>query len=125
MSEREDLEEFAAEQAADVIEGWTPKAAAAAREARSAVAGLAAAVIDGSTPRPRLWMHSGPCIYCAHGPACVSCDLAEGPHWGAGSPGHEYPGPVCGNCSAECKRREIAADPYYSGDYVTMFGDDE
>ncbi|GAA0855964.1 hypothetical protein GCM10009525_88500 [Streptosporangium amethystogenes subsp. fukuiense] len=25
----------------------------------------------------------------------------------------------------ESKRKEIAADPYYRGDYVTMFGDDE
>lgn len=92
-------------QAKDVIEGWTPKATAPLPQAR------------------KLWIHSGPCIYCAHGPACVTCDLTQGPHWGA--VGHEYPGPVCGNCSVECKRREIAADPYYSGDYVAMFGDDE
>jgi hypothetical protein len=93
------------DEAENVIKAWVPQAAA-------------------PLPQPRtLWVHSGPCIYCAHGPACVTCDLTQGPHWGAA--GHEYPGPVCGNCSVECKRREIAADPYYSGDYVAMFGDDE
>lgn len=78
-------------------------------------------------PRPNAsdvphWIHSGPCIYCTHGPACVSCDLTQGPHWGVD---RSYPGPVCSNCAEECKRREIAADPYYRGDYVEMFGDDE
>lgn len=67
------------------------------------------------------WVHSGPCINCAHGPACVTCDPHESPYFGQG----EYPGPICRNCAEECQRGEIAADPYYSGDYVTMFGDDE
>jgi len=123
-------EEFSTEQAEAVIEEWTPgpELAAAVEADRAALPALAAAVIDGSTPRntygpQRLWVHSGPCIYCSHGPACVACDLTQGPHWGAA--GHDYPGPVCGRCSEECKRREIAADPYYSGDYVAMFGDDE
>ena len=93
-----------ASEAAGVIDEWTPKASAAL------------------LPQPRtLWVHSGPCIYCAHGPGCVTCDLTQGPHWGI----EPHPGPVCTYCSDECKRREIAADPYYSGDYVTMFGDDE
>jgi hypothetical protein len=73
-----------------------------------------------TTPEPPpLWRHSGPCIYCPqHGPACVSCDTPtpEGPieQW-----------PVCGECALEFARREIAADPYYRGDYYAMFGDDE
>lgn len=117
-------EEFTTEQSEAVIEGWTPgpELAAMLEADRITLPALAAAVINGSTPR---WAHSGPCIYCAHGPACVTCDLSKGPHWGAGSPGHEYPGPVCARCAEECKRREIAADPYYSGDYFAMFGDDE
>jgi len=127
---REGQEELAADQlrtqqdAEDIIEEWTPgpELAAAVEADRIALPALAAAVVNGSTPR-KLWVHSGPCVYCAHGPACVACDLTQGPHWGAA--GHDYPGPVCGRCSEECKRREIAADPYYSGDYVAMFGDDE
>lgn len=139
-----------AEQVEAVIEGWAPEVRAAVAAAvdadRTALPELAAAVVNGSTPRAeadavieewvpkavvplptpqRLWVHSGPCIYCSHGPACVTCDLTQGPYWGKGPAGHEYPGPVCSNCSAECKRMEIAADPYYSGDYTTMFGDDE
>jgi hypothetical protein len=106
--------DFTTGQAEAVIVGWTPGAAAVVEGARVAL------------PNPqRLWVHSGPCIYCPHGPACVTCDLTQGPYWGKGPAGREYPGPACGNCSAECKRLEIAADPYYSGDYVTMFGDDE
>jgi hypothetical protein len=104
--------------------------AAITASGQDVVAELAAAVIEEWVPRsvaplpvPRkLWVHSGPCIYCSHGPGCVTCDLTKGPDWGAGP---EYPGPVCRHCSEECQRREITADPYYSGDYVTMFGDDE
>lgn len=32
---------------------------------------------------------------------------------------------VCAGCSAEITRQEIAADPYYRGDYYAMYGDDE
>lgn len=31
----------------------------------------------------------------------------------------------CYPCCEERLRQEIAADPYYSSDYYTMFGDDE
>lgn len=119
--EHQAQEAWTADQAEKVIEEWTPgpELAAMVEADRAALPELAAALLNGSTPR---WVHSGPCIYCAHGPACVTCDLTQGPHWGID---RSYPGPVCGRCSEECKRREIAADPYYSGDYVTMFGDDE
>lgn len=114
--QEEPAAEFVTGQAEAVIEGWTPGAAAAVHEARAALPGLAAAVVEGSTPRPNAsdvlhWIHSGPCSFCTHGPACMSCEPKQGP--------------VCGNCSEECKRREIAADPYYRGDYFAMFGDDE
>jgi hypothetical protein len=33
--------------------------------------------------------------------------------------------PVCDGCRAEILRQEIAADPYYSGDYAALYGDDE
>lgn len=64
------------------------------------------------------WRHTDPCVYCPqHGPACVSCEtpLPAGPveQW-----------PVCTACRNELARAEIAADPYYRGDYEAMFGDD-
>ena len=50
--------------------------------------------------------HNGPCIYCEHGPYCLACpppDVADGP--------------VCTRCREEITRSEIAADPYYRGDW--------
>jgi hypothetical protein len=61
------------------------------------------------------WKHSGPCLYCQHGPHCMRDECERGP----------LDGPVCTECSLEIKRAEIAADPYFSGDYYAMFGDDE
>lgn len=76
-----------------------------------------------SLPEPRrLWVHSGPCIYCAHGPSCPRCDAADSPYYAVGD---DYPGPVCRACSEEIKRAEMAADPYYRGDDYAMFGDSE
>lgn len=56
------------------------------------------------------------CAYCAHGPWCPTCpppslDAAEATG-------------MCRACTEEMRRAEIAADPYYRGDYVAMFGDD-
>jgi len=68
---------------------------------------------DGSSKRAA---HSGPCIYCAHGPYCTDPDCTAA---------LATDGPVCGNCRERITRAEIAADPYYRGDYVEMFGDDE
>lgn len=73
--------------------------------------------MTGTSPSP--WPHAGPCLYCPqHGPGCATCDtpLPAGPieDW-----------PVCTTCRFELARREIAADPYYRGDYFAMFGDDE
>jgi hypothetical protein len=31
---------------------------------------------------------------------------------------------VCSACSRELARAQIAADPYYRGDYYALFGDD-
>lgn len=58
--------------------------------------------------------HPGPCIYCEHGPYCVECP-----------PPAVTDGPVCDSCRARIVSAGIAADPYYRGDYVAMFGDDE
>lgn len=63
---------------------------------------------------PGNWQHSGPCVYCSHGPSCVRCETTGGPD-----------GPVCRNCAEEITRAEIAADPYSRGDNYVMFGDDE
>lgn len=60
--------------------------------------------------------HDPRCLYCEHGPYCLTCPPP------APIPDDAY---VCGPCHEEITRREIAADPYYEGDYVTMFGDDE
>lgn len=68
------------------------------------------------------WQHSGPCIYCIHGPNCVHCDVADSPHYSTGT---DCPGPVCRNCGEEIKRTEIAADPYNRSDFYAMYGDDE
>ncbi|HUK73041.1 MAG TPA: hypothetical protein VLW50_30530 [Streptosporangiaceae bacterium] len=62
------------------------------------------------------YQHSGPCIYCAHGPYCTNSDCL---------PTLRTDGPVCGTCRERINRAEIAADPYYRGDYLEMFGDDE
>jgi hypothetical protein len=64
------------------------------------------------------WRHGGPCVYCPqHGPACVSCDSPT-----PAAPVEDWP--VCAACSSELTRLEIAADPYYRGDYYAQFGDD-
>ncbi len=55
--------------------------------------------------------HNGKCIYCQHGPYCLTCPPPE-----------SATGPVCGNCREEVTRSEIAADPYYRDDYSEMFG---
>jgi hypothetical protein len=64
---------------------------------------------------PRLDGESGAaaCIYCEHGPYCLTC------------PPGPADGPVCQACHDEIQRRVIVADPYYQGDYLAMFGDDE
>ena len=65
------------------------------------------------------WRHTGPCIHCPqHGPHCVRCELAP-----PDGPSEQWP--VCRACAEEIMRAEIAADPYYRGDYYAMFGDDE
>ena len=56
--------------------------------------------------------HSGPCIYCEHGPYCLTCPPQDA---------IDDDAPVCGRCREEITRSEIAADPYYSGGAV--FGD--
>jgi hypothetical protein len=58
--------------------------------------------------------HDPSCIYCEHGPYCMACPF----------PGSAN-GPVCDDCHARIVTAEIQADPYYEGDYLTMFGDDE
>ena len=58
-----------------------------------------------SASERRTRAHSGPCIYCEHGPYCLTC------------PPGVVEGPVCGRCREEITRSEIAADPYYSGGY--------
>jgi hypothetical protein len=64
-------------------------------------------------PQPA-YVHSGECTYCEHGPKCLECPPSPAPY-----------GPVCGTCKTVIVSAEIQADPYYQGDYVTMFGDDE
>jgi hypothetical protein len=59
--------------------------------------------------------HSGPCIYCEHGPWCTDPQCTRGP----------VSGPVCGECRVIIASAEARADPYASGDYYAMFGDDE
>lgn len=61
---------------------------------------------------PGIWQHSGPCVYCSHGPLCVRCEISPD-------------GPVCFACAQENTRAEIAADPYFQADNYAMFGDDE
>lgn len=80
--------------------GYSPEFLAALR-------GEAAATPDDSTaPDPVTAGHDGPCIYAEPEQASVS-------------------GPVCGSCKARIISAEVAADPYYKGDYYAMFGDDE
>ena len=54
------------------------------------------------------------CIYCEHGPYCPDCP-----------PPDSVTGPVCGQCRVAIASAEARADPYASGDYCAMFGDDE
>ena len=56
--------------------------------------------------------HDGPCIYCEHGPYCLTCPPP---------PVIADDAPVCGRCREEITRSEIAADPYYGGG--ATFGD--
>ena len=56
--------------------------------------------------------HNGPCIYCEHGPYCLTCPPP---------PVIEDDAPVCSRCREGVTRSEIAADPYFSGGDV--FGD--
>ena len=50
------------------------------------------------------------CIYCEHGPWCLTCP-----------PPPVVDGKVCGPCREAITRSEISADPYYSGG--SPFGD--
>ena len=63
-------------------------------------------------PEPGPDAHDGPCIYCEHGPYCLTCPPP---------PVITDDSPVCGRCREEITCSEIAADPYYSGGAV--FGD--
>jgi len=75
-----------------------------------------ATAVTGTRPSP--WPHTGPCLYCPqHGPNCASCDIKP-----PAGPIEQWP--VCSACARELARAEIAADPYYRGDYYAMFGDD-
>ena len=64
------------------------------------------------TGNARTREHSGPCIYCEHGPYCLACP-----------PPAVVEGTVCSRCREQITRSEIAADPYYSGG--AAFGDGE
>lgn len=64
-----------------------------------------------TTTTPRA--HDGPCIYCEHGPYCLTCPP---PHVIADD------APVCGRCREAITRSEIAADPYYGGDDAGLDG---
>ena len=55
--------------------------------------------------------HDDRCIYCEHGPYCT--DLTACPPPGA-IPDDAF---VCGPCREAITRGEIAADPYYSGNW--------
>lgn len=50
--------------------------------------------------------HDPRCLYCEHGPACLTCPPPDV------IPENAY---VCGRCREEITRAEIAADPYYQG----------
>lgn len=56
--------------------------------------------------------HNARCLYCEHGPYCLTCPPP------ASIPDDAY---VCGPCREEITRQEIAADPYYQSGAV--FGD--
>jgi len=69
--------------------------------------------------------HSGECIYCAHGPYCTDPDCLAGLVLPGSAATLSAEGPVCSNCHDVIIQGEIAADPYYRGDYLEMFGHDE
>jgi hypothetical protein len=52
--------------------------------------------------------HDARCIYCEHGPYCPACPPPDS------IPGDAH---VCASCRETITRGEIAADPYYSGNW--------
>ena len=56
--------------------------------------------------------HDQRCLYCEHGPYCLTCPPP------ASIPDDAY---VCGPCREEITRSEIGADPYYRNGAI--FGD--
>lgn len=51
--------------------------------------------------------HDPKCLYCAHGPYCLTCEPP------ASIPDNAY---VCASCREKITQSEIAADPYYQGE---------
>jgi hypothetical protein len=52
--------------------------------------------------------HDVRCIYCEHGPYCLACPAPDP------IPDDAH---VCGPCREAITRGEIAADPWYSGNW--------
>lgn len=99
------------------VERWLPSIPDGANERALASQTTIEAAVRALTVVPTVAGHDpARCGYCVHGPWCPVCPPPS-------LDAVETRG-MCRACQEAVKSAEIAADPYYRGDYVAMFGDD-